>query len=112
MDALLMVFRSGPAYFYYIIEALVAAAEANGLESNVARELVTQSCLGAGMLARDANRPTVKLRKEVCVPGGSTEKAISFMEGFHVQEVVRKAVDTSLQANRAMGNIGTLPNPA
>lgn len=112
METVLILCRSAPAYFYYIIEALVAAGEANGLESDVARALVTQSCLGAGMLARDADRPTVTLRKEVCVPGGSTEKGIAYMERFNVQEVVQKAVGKSLQANRAMRNVGNLPNQA
>jgi pyrroline-5-carboxylate reductase len=80
----------------------VQAGEANGLPSGMAQLLATQSCLGAGMLARDADLPTAALRREVCVPGGSTEKAIACLKEFNFHEAVRRAVERSLQANKAM----------
>jgi pyrroline-5-carboxylate reductase len=96
------LYSSAPAHFYYMMEALIAAGESYGLAPDIARLLVTQSCLGAGQLARDADIPVCALRKGVCVPGGSTGKAISHLEQKGFQDEVKTAVERSLEANRQM----------
>ena len=73
-----------------------------GLPGELAQELVAQTCLGAGTLATRSDKPTGTLRREVCVPGGSTEKAIARLEESHFRLMVREAVERSLQANKAM----------
>ncbi|KAH7112491.1 putative pyrroline-5-carboxylate reductase [Dendryphion nanum] len=107
LDVVAAIAGSAPAYFYYMIEALVLAGEAHGLSNDAAQSLVTQSCLGAGMLARDSNRPTATLRQEVCVPGGSTEKAIGCLKTSEFHKLIGYAVDTSVKANRAMRNVNS-----
>lgn len=72
------------------------------MSTETARNLVTQSCLGSGMLSRDCDRPIQVLRKEVCVPGGSTEKAVAHLMESRLPEIVQDAVDRSLKANREM----------
>jgi pyrroline-5-carboxylate reductase len=86
---------------------LALTGEAYGIPSELAESLVTQSCVGAGMLARSANRPPAVLRQEVCVPGGSTEKAIAELNVSHFQSIIRAAAEKSLAANRAMANTDT-----
>ncbi|KAK8054422.1 pyrroline-5-carboxylate reductase [Apiospora saccharicola] len=102
LDVAASISGSAPAYFYYLIESLVAAAETHGMSTETARNLVTQSCLGSGMLSRDTDRPIQVLRKEVCVPGGSTEKAVAHLMDSRMKSMVQGAVDKSLQANREM----------
>jgi pyrroline-5-carboxylate reductase len=96
---------SAPAYFYYLIESMVSAAESHGLSPEIARSLVVQSCVGTGMLSRDSTKPIHTLRDEVCVPGGSTEKAIAHLANNHFLEMIRDAIGKSLQANREMKNV-------
>ncbi|KAK8036629.1 pyrroline-5-carboxylate reductase [Apiospora phragmitis] len=102
LDVAASISGSAPAYFYYLIESLVSAAETHGMCTETARNLVVQSCLGSGMLSRGTDRPIQVLRKEVCVPGGSTEKAIAHLMESRLPEIVQGAVDKSLKANREM----------
>ncbi|KAK6821773.1 hypothetical protein PG995_008488 [Apiospora arundinis] len=102
LDVAASISGSAPAYFYYLIESLVSAAETHGMSTETARNLVVQSCLGSGMLSRDTDKPIQILRKEVCVPGGSTEKAIGHLMKSRLPEIVQGAVDKSLKANREM----------
>lgn len=98
----LCVIRSAPAHFYYIMEALIAVGEKHGLPPDMAKQLVAQSCLGAGQLARDTFAGVHELRTGVCVPGGSTEKAIAHLEETGLMGVIKAAVGRSLDANRLM----------
>ena len=93
--------KSGPAHFF-VIESIVAAAESMGLSKEAAEPLVIQSCLGAGFLAKASSKPVTSLRKEVCVPGGSTEKAISHLNQDGIQEIFKAATQKSLDANQKM----------
>ncbi|OJJ36077.1 hypothetical protein ASPWEDRAFT_41310 [Aspergillus wentii DTO 134E9] len=102
LDVVAAVSGSGPAHFFFVIESMVAAAEAMGLPRDAAEPLVVQSCLGAGFLAKASSKPVASLRKEVCVPGGSTEKAISHLNQSGVQELFRVAMQKSLDANLKM----------
>lgn len=62
-----------------------------------------QTSVGAGMLAKD--QPDESLRsmiRNVCVPGGSTERGVKSLDDAGLQATVVKAVDASLAANRGM----------
>jgi pyrroline-5-carboxylate reductase len=96
--------RSGPAYIYKAMAALIQAGIERGLPQRTAEALVRQSALGAAFLAVDEPRHMQDLVNDVCVPGGSTEKAMGVLEGAGFSEVVSKAVEKSLQANRAMSH--------
>lgn len=78
------------------MEALILVGETHGLDPEMTRRLVTQSCLGAGQLARDASVPVSQLRSGVCVPGGSTRKAIAHLERLGFLEGVQTAAEKSL----------------
>lgn len=94
--------RSGPAHIFFVIESMVAAADSMGLSREIAEPLVIQSCFGAGFLARATSKPIATLRKEVCVPGGSTEKAISHLDQSGFQDMMKMAIQKSLDANLKM----------
>jgi len=46
VDAVTAVSGSGPAYFFYMVEALIAAAKAAGIEGRAAKKLVLKTALG------------------------------------------------------------------
>ena len=92
MDAVTAVSGSGPAYFFYLAEQMIAAAEAMGLPPEQARTLAARTALGAAkMLAESPDAPH-ELRRKVTSPGGTTEAAVRHMESRHVGEAIREAV--------------------
>lgn len=86
------------------MQSLMKAAIADGLPFEVARSLITQSCIGAGFLAEQNSKMTFsEFVDDICVPGGSTEKAMGVLDSYQVKQAVREAVGVSLKANREMG---------
>lgn len=105
-ESVLTLPSSAPAHFYYLIESMIAVAESHGLSTDIARSLIVQSCVGSGLLSQEIDRSIQALRKDVCVPGGSTEKAITHLAENNFPKIVQDAIEKSLQANRDMKNVG------
>jgi pyrroline-5-carboxylate reductase len=92
MDAVTAVSGTGPAYVFYLAEALIEAAMAEGLDSEQAHLLVYQTFVGAAhLLKHDAAGP-VELRRRVTSPGGTTQAAIAHLEQADWARVFREAV--------------------
>ncbi|MFZ5601409.1 MAG: pyrroline-5-carboxylate reductase [Pseudomonadota bacterium] len=91
IDAVTALSGSGPAYFFLVMEAMIAAGKAMGLSEQVARQLTLQTALGSAQMAITGSVEPAELRRRVTSPGGTTERAISIME----QQGLR---DTFLQA--------------
>lgn len=82
MDSVTAVSGSGPAYFFLLMEHMIASAETLGLAPHTARQLVLQTALGAAELAMQSSEPPSVLRERVTSPGGTTAAALNtFMEG-------------------------------
>jgi pyrroline-5-carboxylate reductase len=79
MDAVTAVSGSGPAYVFYLIEALAAAATAQGLPADVAMQLARATVCGAGELAYQSALPAADLRINVTSPGGTTAAALAHL---------------------------------
>ena len=92
----------------------MAAGAAFGLPPEISRRLVVQSCLGAALLAQTTPDATMlELLADVCVVGGSTEKAIRTLDRLDTSTTVLAAVEESWHANRAMnGEVKANSNPA
>jgi len=92
MDAVTAVSGSGPAYFFYLAEQMIAAAEQMGLTPEQARTLAARTALGAAkMLAESPDAPQ-ELRRRVTSPGGTTEAAVRHMEAQHMGDTIQQAV--------------------
>lgn len=85
---------SGPAYVFHMVEALAAAAEANGLPADKAMTLARQTIVGAGkLLEADAHVPASKLRERVTSPGGTTAAALEVLkESGELTDLMTRAV--------------------
>lgn len=92
LDAVTAVSGSGPAYFFLIMEAMIAAAEAEGLGPETARQLVLQTALGASTMAHASTDSPAQLRINVTSPGGTTQAALETFEALGLPDTVRKAV--------------------
>ncbi|MGX1900915.1 pyrroline-5-carboxylate reductase ProI [Thermolongibacillus altinsuensis] len=97
---------SGPAYVYYLVEAMEKAANEIGLESNVAKSLILQTIIGAAeMLKHSPKHPSV-LRKEVTSPNGTTEAGIRVLEAYRYQEAmiacIKRAMERSIELGKEL----------
>ena len=85
---------SAPAYFFLMMEAMIATGEKFGVSKEVATQLVTQTALGAAMMAKTSTIDIAELRRQVTSPGGTTEQAIIAFE----QGGLMTLVDTAMTA--------------
>jgi len=95
MDTVTAVSGSGPAYFFYFMEALEQAAIEEGLDKNTARLLTLETALGAARLAIETKESPSKLRDQVTSPGGTTEAAIQVLEQAGISQILKRAVTTA-----------------
>jgi pyrroline-5-carboxylate reductase len=79
MHAVTAVSGSGPAYVFYLIEALAAAGVRAGLPEELAAALARGTVVGAGELARLSDEPAARLRTDVTSPGGTTAAALQVL---------------------------------
>ena len=103
MDAVTAVAGSGPAYFFYLIEAMVQAGLDEGLDRDVARQLAAQTCAGAGRLLVETGESPAELRRRVTSPGGTTQRAIETMDAAGVQRKLIDAVRSAAARSRELG---------
>lgn len=92
VDAVTAVSGSGPAYFFYMIEALIEAGRAAGLEDAIARKLVLKTALGSAKLLDAIGGEASFLRSKVASKGGTTEAAIKIFESKKFKNIVKDAV--------------------
>ena len=72
---------------------------------HAAQDLIVQSFLGAATLAQQSSSESLtKLLSDVCVPGGSTAKAMATLDKSRSSDVVDQAVQASWVANQEMGH--------
>jgi pyrroline-5-carboxylate reductase len=92
LDAITGVSGSGPAYVFYFLEALEAAARAQGFAPADARRLAYATFDGAVALAHASAEDPATLRAQVTSKGGTTERGIATLEGAGVRAAVVAAV--------------------
>ncbi len=92
LDAVTAVSGSGPAYFFYIIEALQEAAEKLGLPAQTARTLAVKTAVGAAQLADFSDDTPAQLRKQVTSPGGVTQEALGVLDSSGVKDAFVRAI--------------------
>ena len=73
-DAVTALSGSGPAYFFYLVEAMVDAGILLGLPRALAADLVVQTALGAAVMMRDSGEHPVQLREAVTSPGRDDDR--------------------------------------
>lgn len=79
-DAVSAISGSGPAYAFYLAEAMAAAAQDFGLEPEIARVLARETVAGAGLMLAEPGADPAALRRGVTSPNGTTEQAIATFE--------------------------------
>ncbi|MBT2288537.1 pyrroline-5-carboxylate reductase [Paenibacillus albidus] len=105
MDTLTGISGSGPAYIYYMMEAMIAAGIRGGLPLEQSTELTVQTVLGAARMVQQTGEEPAALRKKVTSPNGSTQAALEVLERGDFFETVIAAVNRCAERSREMGSI-------
>ncbi|WP_342480202.1 pyrroline-5-carboxylate reductase [Paenibacillus sp. FSL L8-0340] len=103
METLTGISGSGPAYIYYMMEAMIAAGIRGGLPPQQSTELTVQTVLGAARMVQQTGEEPAALRKKVTSPNGSTQAAIEVLEKADFFESVIAAVNRCAERSREMG---------
>ncbi|GAB1255681.1 pyrroline-5-carboxylate reductase [Aurantivibrio plasticivorans] len=104
IDAVTAISGSGPAYFFLMMEAMIAAGVKQGLPQETASRLAIQTCLGAGKLASESDVEPAELRRRVSSPGGTTLKALESFEHDDFHAVVERAMAACAARAEEMAN--------
>ncbi|MGB9819544.1 MAG: pyrroline-5-carboxylate reductase family protein [Thermovenabulum sp.] len=95
LDAVTVLSGSGPAYIYYMVEAMIEAGEKIGLSRNIAEKLALQTFYGAAKMAVEKREPLKKLREKVTSPNGTTYAAIKTLEKHGFQDIIYLAMQNA-----------------
>ena len=104
LDAVTGLSGSGPAYLFYLAEAMIQAGIANGLEPSVADVLTRQTLLGASTLLTKSGVTPEVLRDSVTSPNGTTAAAIQYFQSNNFLALVQNAVSAATDKSKELGS--------
>lgn len=104
LHAVTAVSGSGPAYFFYVMEAMIKAGVEQGLPESVARQLTIETALGAATLAKAETVAPEVLRQRVTSPNGTTEQAVLSFDRDNLTEVVARAMQHCADRSQEMAD--------
>jgi pyrroline-5-carboxylate reductase len=103
LDAVTALSGSGPAYAYYLIEAMVEAGAQMGLDRAAARRLAQETLAGAAQLAMQSDESPATLRERVTSKGGTTHAAITVLDASGVKAAFVRALHAARNRAEELG---------
>ncbi len=103
LDAVTGLSGSGPAYVYYLVEAMEKAGREVGLEPEIARQLTLQTLIGAAHMLQSTQEEPEILRQQVTSPGGTTMAAIETLQSLGFQEAIEAAIRSATERSKELG---------
>jgi len=104
LDAVTAMSGSGPAYVFYLLEAMQQAGTELGLSAETAKQLALETFIGASLLAAGSQESFSTLRARVTSPGGTTEQAILSLEQANVRLALMDAIKAAYRRSQEMGH--------
>ena len=104
LDAVTALSGSGPAYVFYFVEAMIAAAQQMGLSAEQGKQLALATFAGATELAATSDEPPQVLRERVTSKGGTTHAALTSLEASGVKAAFITALQAAQQRARELGD--------
>lgn len=97
---------SGPAFFYYMIEAMEEVAVESGIDPNTATELLTQTLIGAGKMLESSGQSPKTLRQNITSHKGVTDAGLKQLEKNQFKQIlrtgIRRARDRSIEISEEL----------
>jgi pyrroline-5-carboxylate reductase len=103
MNAVTGLSGSGPAYVYYLVEALQEAAQQCGLPAETARTLLVQTIYGAARMLQESEQSPAELRRQVTSPNGTTMAGLSVLEQGGAYQLLIQTVQRATERAAEMG---------
>lgn len=100
LDAVTAVSGSGPAYVFYLVDALAEAGVLLGLSRAQALQLASATFRGAAALLDETGEHPVVLRERVSSPGGTTVAALRELDAHGVRAAVLAAAEAARDRSR------------
>lgn len=97
LDLVTALSGSGPAYFFYLMEAIEKKALKSGLPEVIAKILAVETAAGAGLLASSSKHSPAELRTMVTSKGGTTEAALKVLERNNTEDIFESAFQAACQ---------------
>ena len=94
-NAVSAISGSGPAYVFYLAEAMAAAAHHLGLAPEIAQVLARETVAGAGMMLAEPGANATELRRAVTSPKGTTEQAIARFDRLGLPGIVQAGAEAA-----------------
>lgn len=104
LHAVTAVSGSAPAYFFYMLEAMIDAAVEQGLDRKQAAALAMQTALGSAQMAIASEEAPAELRRKVTSPNGTTQAAIESLQQDNFAEVMKKAMQACYTRSEEISN--------
>jgi pyrroline-5-carboxylate reductase len=104
LDAVTAISGTGPAYVFYVVEAMIEAGVHLGLPRATATELVVQTLVGSAKLLRETGEHPTVLRERVTSPGGTTAAALRRLEEGKVRADFLAAIEAARDRSRALAS--------
>jgi pyrroline-5-carboxylate reductase len=102
-DAVTALSGSGPAYFFFLVEAMIDAGILLGLPRAVSEKLIIQSAVGAAKMLADTGEHPVILREAVTSPAGTTINAVRELEKHGVRAALLAAIEAARDRSMELG---------
>ncbi len=102
-DAVTAISGSGPAYIFFVVEAMIEGGVHLGLSRAMATELVVQTAFGASAMLRETGTHPVVLREQVTSPAGTTAAALRELEVHRVRAAFLSAMEAARDRSRELG---------
>jgi pyrroline-5-carboxylate reductase len=107
IDAVTAVSGSGPAYYFLMMEAMIAGAQQLGLSKQQAAALVLQTAEGAACMAQTGTQTPAQLRVAVTSPKGTTEAALNSFADNDYEATVANAMQAAYERSQALAKLFT-----
>lgn len=98
---------SGPAFIYYFLECLIQGGIENGLSSQQATKLATQTALGAIKMATIQPEDLSTLRKQVTSKGGTTEQGLNYLFDNGFSELLVETINQATNRSKELAKQAT-----
>ena len=102
-DAVTAVSGSGPAYLFYVADAMIEAGVHLGLPRPIATRLATQTLVGSATLLHESGVHPAVLRENVTSPAGTTAAALRVLDERGVRAAFLAALEAARDRSVALG---------
>ncbi|MFO1258267.1 MAG: pyrroline-5-carboxylate reductase [Gammaproteobacteria bacterium] len=101
---------SGPAYFFYWLEALIQGATQLGLPESVAKQLALKTAYGASVMALSAPESLSALREQVTSKGGTTESGLSVLDRSNLFGLISNTLQAATERGKTLSALYSDPS--